>query len=103
MRRRLAISVIALIAPMVLGSAEASAKTTHCKNTYGGDFIRAKDVKCDRARAVVRAWGVGFKADGEPNREVVGYDCRATEDPVEGLVMKCTRSGKRITFFANAP
>jgi hypothetical protein len=103
MRRALAISVIALLAALPFGGGEASAKTKICKNTYGGDFIRAKDVKCDRARAVVRAWGTGYKADGEPNREVVGYNCRATEDPVEGLVMKCTRSGKRITFFANAP
>ena len=39
----------------------------------------------------------------EPDREALGYTCTGTNDPYEGLIVKCTRPGKRITFYANVP
>jgi hypothetical protein len=98
-----------LIAPaaaafvLLASSPAAEAKSTICKNTYGGDLIRAKDVKCKKARPVVRAWAEGFKADGQPSREALGYRCTGKDDPYEGLIVNCVRSGKRITFYANVP
>lgn len=97
------LAVIVLSLTALVGAEHAAAKTTICKNTYGGDFIRAKELKCKKARAVVRAWGAGYKIDGQPNREALGFACSGTDDAVEGLVVKCTRPGQRITFYANVP
>ena len=96
---------IAASLSLVLSAADpaAGARTKLCKNTYGGDVIAAKDLKCKRARRVVRAWAEGYKIDGNPDREVLGFACRGITDDVEGLTIRCTRSGKRVAFYANVP
>ncbi len=81
----------------------AVADTTICKNTYGGDLIAAKNLKCKRARAIVREWAEGYKADGEPDREVLGFACKGRNDPYEGLTITCTDDGRRVRFYANVP
>jgi hypothetical protein len=97
----LVVAASALI--LLLGTGSATAKTRVCKNTYGGDVISAKNVSCKKARAIVRAWAAGYKADGNPSREVRGWRCRGRNEPAEGLTIRCTRSGKRVRFYANVP
>jgi hypothetical protein len=100
---QVALLLLAITALFGLGSQTASASQRLCKNTYGGDVILAKLVKCSNARAVVRAWAARYKQDGVTDRTVRGFNCIGTNDPVEGLVVTCHRFHKRITFFANVP
>lgn len=81
----------------------AGAASRLCKNTYGGDVIRAKRMGCKRARRVVRAWGRGYKRDGRIARRARGFKCRGWNSSVEGLVVTCRRGKKRVTFYANVP
>lgn len=84
-------------------SGSAAAKTKLCKNTYGGDVISAKNVGCKKARAIVRRWAAAYKADDNPNQRVGGWRCRGSNEPAEGLTIRCTRDGKRVRFYANVP
>jgi len=95
--------VLAVVALLSFGSQTASASSQPCKNTYGGDVIFAKLVKCSHARAVVRAWATRYKQDGVTDRTVLGYNCLGMNSPIEGLVVTCHRFHKRITFYANVP
>ena len=103
--RRLLLLAAALAAVVILAVpiGSAGAKTTICKNTYGGDLIAAKDLKCKKARRIVREWAAGYKGDGNPDREVQGFTCRGRNDPYEGLTITCTDSGQRVRFYANVP
>ena len=99
-----AVALAVLLSLLMLGTEPAdAARTKLCKNTYGGDVIAAKDLKCKRARRVVRAWAEGYKIDGDPDREALGFACRGINDKVEGLTIRCTREGKRVAFYANVP
>jgi hypothetical protein len=52
---------------------------------------------------VVQAWAAGYKQDGQVDRHVLGFHCVDASNPVEGLVVRCTHSGRRVTFYANVP
>ena len=80
-----------------------AAVTKTCQNTYGGDFIRATNVGCKISRKIVRTWGRRYKRDGDPDRRVIGFECRGRNDEVEGLIVTCRREGARIRFYANVP
>lgn len=86
-----------------LGADRAPAASRLCPNTYGGDVIAAKRVRCKRARRVVRAWAREYKRDGMLNQRVLGFRCRARVEPAEGLTIYCRRGKKRIRFYANVP
>lgn len=104
MKRPLALTLpIVLLTALSLGSEPTSAATQTCANTYGGDVISAKNVGCKKARRVVRSWAHGYKDDGEATRSALGFDCRGVNDSVEGLVIKCRQSDKRVNFYANVP
>lgn len=106
MRRLLVFALAASLLTAFLGmsSGTAAAAPRLCKNTYGGDVIRAsKDLKCSRARAVVRAWAAGYKEDGQINRPALGFNCAGRNDPYEGLTVTCRGFGKRVSFYANVP
>ena len=94
---------VAAIAIAAAPADRAVAKTTICKNTYGGDVISAKDLKCKKARRIVREWAAGYKGDGNPDREVRGFTCKGRNDPYEGLTVTCTDDGRRVRFYANVP
>ena len=100
-----ALASLAVAAPAVAASGPpaSAAATKTCQNTYGGDFIRATNVGCRISRKIVRTWGRRYKRTGDPNRRVIGFECRGRNDEVEGLIVTCRREGARIRFFANAP
>lgn len=106
---RLALTVSALtlllgLAPYAAAAAGSTPpRAKICKNTYGGDVISAKNVSCKKARAVVREWAAGYKADGKTNRRARGFSCKGRNEPAEGLTIRCTRDEKRIRFYANVP
>jgi hypothetical protein len=105
--RALALAAVAsmtLAAPAAAAAPQATAAVTKtCKNTYGGDFIRATNIGCRISRKIVRTWGRRYKRDGDPDRRVIGFECRGRNDEVEGLIVTCRREGARIRFFANVP
>ena len=92
-----------LAGSLFLGADRVPAASRLCPNTYGGDVISAKRVRCKRARRVVRAWARGYKRDGMLNQRVLGFSCRPRVEPVEGLTIYCRRGKKRIRFYANVP
>jgi hypothetical protein len=49
-----------------------------CRNTFGGDLIRARIVSCRRARQVVRSWGRRYQRDGRASRRVWEYSSSAS-------------------------
>lgn len=75
----------------------------YCGHTYGGDNIFVGRVGCTRARRVVRAWGHGYKRDGQINRRARGFTCHGRNDQVEGLVVVCHRNQRHLSFYANVP
>jgi hypothetical protein len=97
------VASLAAAALLAAPAAPAGAKTKICKNTYGGDLIAAKDLKCKKARRIVRAWAEGYKGDGDPDREALGFTCKGRDDPHEGLTVTCTDDGRRVRFYANVP
>jgi hypothetical protein len=88
---------------LVLSAAPAGASSKLCANTYGGDVIYARHLPCHRARRVVRVWARGYKRQGTPNVEALGFDCHGVDNEVEGLVVSCRRGRKHIVFYANVP
>jgi hypothetical protein len=94
---------LVLAGGLFLGADRAPAASRLCPNTYGGDVIYAKKVRCKRARRVVRAWARGYKRNGMLKQRVLGFRCRARVEPVEGLTIHCRRGKKRIRFYANVP
>ena len=83
--------------------APSSAEVRMCANTYGGDMVSAKNMRCWKARDIVRTWAVRYARDGRVNRRVRRFRCRDRSNPIEGLVVKCRRGDKRVTFYANVP
>ncbi len=82
-------------------SAQASRRM--CSNTYGGDVIQARNLSCRKAHRVVRAWAHRFKRDGIVERTVLGFRCHDRSNEVEGLVVRCRRNARWVTFYANVP
>lgn len=95
--------LVASVLTIGLALDSASAAPRLCANTYGGDLIYARHLKCPRARRVVRAWARDFKRSGRPSTYSSGFTCHGRNDPVEGLVVFCHRGRKRVNFFANVP
>jgi hypothetical protein len=91
----------ALVFAIVAGP--SSAETRMCANTYGGDVISAKNMRCWKARDIVRTWAVRYARDGRVNRRVRRFRCRDRSNSIEGLVVKCRRGDKRVRFYANVP
>jgi hypothetical protein len=81
----------------------AAAEVKMCANTYGGDVVSATNMKCSKARDLVRTWAVRYRRDGVVNRRVLGFRCRGRNDSVEGLTVKCRRGDKNVRFYANVP
>ena len=75
----------------------------YCGNTYGGDVIVTKNLRCGRARRVVKTWGRRYKRDGRVRRNVLGFRCRGYNSSVEGLIVRCRRGRSGIRWYANAP
>ncbi len=89
---------------LTVGASPASAAPKLCANTYGGDVISASGgLKCAKARAVVRSWAGGYKADAIVDRSALGFACRGTNDSVEGLTIRCRQGRKAVRFYANVP
>lgn len=104
MRRFVPVALlVASVLAIGLAPDSAFAAPRLCANTYGGDVIYARHLKCHRARQVVRAWAHDFKRSGQPSTHSLGFTCNGRDDPVEGLVVFCHRARKRVTFFANVP
>lgn len=74
-----------------------------CGNTYGGDFILAKRMRCAKARQVVRSWAHRYERSGATDGVVRNFRCHGVDDPIEGLVVSCHKGSKRLSFFANVP
>ncbi len=85
----------------IVGAPAAEAKT--CANTYGGDVIGAYNMRCSKARDVVRTWAVRYKRDGKYNRTVLRFGCRKTVQRYEGIQMICRRGEKKVLFYPNVP
>lgn len=96
--------VLALVALFgsSLGGAEP-ARAAFCGNTYGGDVISTTNLRCGRARKVVKTWGRRYKRDGRARRNVLGFRCAPRNDSVEGLTMRCRRGKSRIRWYVNVP
>lgn len=104
MRRFVPVALLVASALSIsLAPDSVSAAPQLCANTYGGDVIYARHLKCHRARKVVRAWARDFKRSGRPSTSSLGFTCHGRNDSVEGLVVFCHRARKRVTFFANVP
>ena len=100
MRRLPVLIATALMALTVRADAAAPHS---CENTYGGDVISAQNMSCHKAKVVVRAWAHKFRRDNVVDRRARGFDCRGSNSSVEGLVMRCSSDGRRVTFYANVP
>src|SRR3954470_12945453 len=83
--------------------AAAQASRRMCSNTYGGDVIQARNLSCRKAHRVVRTWAHRFKRDGIVERTVLGFRCHDRSNEVEGLVVRCRRNARSVTFYANVP
>ena len=100
----LAVGTVLLAAGPASANEPAQASSRLCANTYGGDVISAtNNLRCAKARAIVRAWAVRYRRDGRVNRTVLGYRCRDRSSSVEGLTLKCRRGRKVVRFYANVP
>jgi hypothetical protein len=97
--------LLAVIAPAQARVAEpAHASSRLCANTYGGDVISAtNNLRCAKARDIVRTWAVRYRRNGQTNRTVLGYRCRGRNDRYEGLTIRCRRGYKVVRFYANVP
>ena len=83
--------------------AAAHAATRACSNTYGGDVIQTRNVRCRKAHRIVRTWARRYKRDEKVNRRVLRFRCRGRNDRAEGLVVRCKRGRASLTFYANVP
>jgi hypothetical protein len=106
------VSLLFAVAVFVLAStlttemsdgAAAYAATRTCSNTYGGDVIETRNVRCRKAHRIVRTWARRYKGDGKVNRRVLRFRCRGRNDRAEGLVVRCKRGHASVTFYANVP
>jgi hypothetical protein len=95
------LALLALVAE--LGSPAPASAHGMCRNVYGGDVIVAHNLSCRKARRIVRTWGIRYRDDGIVDRTVLGFRCRGTDDPYEGLTMRCRRGSRVVRFYANAP
>lgn len=93
---------LALLSAVSLERAEP-AKAAFCGNTYGGDVISTTNLRCGRARRVVKTWGRRYKRDGKARRNVLGFRCAPRNDSVEGLTMRCRRGRSSIRWYVNVP
>jgi hypothetical protein len=108
----LAVAVLAALGsfePASAGDAQppsaSDAQRRLCRNTFGGDLIRVRIVRCPRARFVVRTWAHRFRRDGRATRRVFRFRCRGRIVRFEGLTVACRRVGGRATirFYVNVP
>jgi hypothetical protein len=97
------LALCGLLASAVVFGGAMAAEAKMCANTYGGDVVVAKRMKCSKARDIVRTWAVRYRRDGVVNRRVMGFRCRDRSNSVEGLVVRCTRGRKSVNFYANVP
>jgi hypothetical protein len=88
---------------MIRTTESAEAARQLCRNTYGGDVVSARNMRCSRARRIVRTWARRYKRDGRVNRIVLGFRCRDRSNQYEGLVVHCRRAPRAVRFYANVP
>jgi hypothetical protein len=96
-------AVAAVVAGVAIGLGASTAEAKICANTYGGDVISATNMRCAKARDIVRTWAVRYRRDGVVNRRVMGFRCRDRSNAVEGLTVRCSRGKKGVRFYANVP
>ena len=96
-------SLVLLAAAFIPASAASAAKS--CGRYHNGfeNTIKAYNLSCDSARAVVKAWDKK-SVPGNPGTKTVGsYHCISTATDQEHVFVRCTNvkaHSKRVTFFA---
>ena len=85
------------------GAGSAHTGPRLCANVRGGEVIAARNLGCRKARRIVAAWVRRYKRDGETDRRVHGFRCRAMEDRIEGTTVRCRRGHRAVRFYPNVP
>lgn len=101
MKRAMIAAALVLLLPAPATASTADATT--CRNTYGGDVISAQNMRCGKARDIVRTWAVRFRRDGRDNRRVLGFRCRRKTLRFEGHQVTCRRARRSVRFYPNVP
>jgi hypothetical protein len=101
--KRAALARVGPFFPVTATVAHSAPKVRSCSNTWGGDVIEAKNMRCRTAHGLVRTWARRYKRDGKVNRRVLRFRCRDRSNSVEGLVVQCKRGHASVTFYANVP
>jgi hypothetical protein len=61
--------------------------------------VRAKRVKCAKAKRLVHAYVAAVGRDGESTQDVMGFHCKISGCYGDGAYYRCAASGHRIVRF----
>jgi hypothetical protein len=90
---------LTLIASSAPDSATAANDWKRCgRSTYGGLFIYARGVGCEKARRVANQGGAQLAECIDDGCEISGFRCKAHPNEIEGGTIVCSKELRRVRF-----